>query len=565
MMNILKNSLAKQFLVFVFCIMLSLLIAFLITNNYVRNNVIKNTLDLHEKNMMQIEGKIEDYYDTMNHIAMSLAYSPTTEMYFRQTELDRIISMEDLAMVFSNTMLLEEDIIGIYLYDMEKSQIAANGKKVEEKFLVWESEETMSFSDLFHSQDSYEYNYIVTCPVFDLNSQQYGRQVGTSIFLMKVDGLRSFLADSQITENTEIYLIDSNDRIIVSSGNTDFEELDSDMKVSSDSYLVQYSNTVVDNWKIISRIPRDELYRNTNGGRGTLALTYSIACILIVLLTLFCYRNFFVRISQVDKFIRKVTLNPKDRMQEKRMDEIGCVVHSLNQMLDDKEKLSNEIQESQKRMYEIELAGKQLQVLAYRNQINPHFLYNTFECIRGMALYHDMDDIAEITMALSKVFRFAVKPDNIVSLREEVEYIKEYATIIDYRFTGKIEVDIDADESLLEKKVIKLILQPLVENSVFHGLEQKIGDGEVNVIIRRKWDNYIMFLVEDNGCGMDEQMLHQVRNSLEEKENKKEIGLSNIYRRLKLFYGDDVVFEIKSKEGKGTRVMIVLPDHVKEG
>ena len=114
-----------------------------------------------------------------------------------------------------------------------------------------------------------------------------------------------------------------------------------------------------------------------------------------------------------------------------------------------------------------------------------------------MALYYDVEEIAEITMALSKVFRFAIKAENIVTIQQEVEYIKEYATIIEYRFMDHISVEIDVDEDVLQNTIIKLILQPIVENAVFHGLEQKMGDGEVTVIIRRKLENYIMLLVKD--------------------------------------------------------------------
>ena len=123
---------------------------------------------------------------------------------------------------------------------------------------------------------------------------------------------------------------------------------------------------------------------------------------------------------------------------------------------------------------------------------------------------------------------------------------------------GKIEVNIDADTELFSKNVIKLILQPLVENAVFHGLEQKMGGGEVKVVIRRKWDHFIMFLVEDNGCGIEKQRLQRIRAGLGKEMNRQGIGLANIYQRLTLFYGNDVVFEIKSKQGEGTRVMVVM-------
>lgn len=561
----LKNSLTKQLFVFSIGILLSLLVAFVITDSYVRNSVKNNTLDLNEKILLQIEGKLKDHYDKINDITMVLSYSPTTKSYFEQSELERVKSMADLETVFANTMLLEEDILGIYLYDMDRNQIAAVGKMVRHDTFDVELKDKIEFSSLFYPDQSDIPYYVVYCPIFDLESQQYGRQIGMSVLLMKTDGMKGFLIDSEATKNSEIYLLDTNEKIIASSrGNDRIEFLAMQQEYEKD-YLVQDLDVAMKGWHMVSMIPQKDLYGSGVGELGLIAAVYGIAGIMICMLTYFCYLNLVKRINRVDQFIKDIGDHPEKRMDEERNDEIGRVIHNLNRMLDEKEKMNRESQEAQKRMYEIELAEKQLQVLAYRNQINPHFLYNTFECIRGMALYHDMDEIAEITMALSKVFRFAVKEDNIVMVEDEINYIKEYATIIEYRFMGKIDVDIDADEQLLSKKVIKLILQPLVENAVFHGLEQKMGAGEVRVTIRKEWDSFIMFLVEDNGCGIEEQKLRQILETLDNKMSKKGIGLANIYQRLKLFYGDDVVFEIKSKPGEGTKVMVVVPDHVEEG
>lgn len=168
-------------------------------------------------------------------------------------------------------------------------------------------------------------------------------------------------------------------------------------------------------------------------------------------------------------------------------------------------------------------------------------------------------------MALSKVFRFAVKGENLVSVEEEVSYIREYAKIIDYRFMGKIDVNIEMDDSVREKRVIKLMLQPLVENAVFHGLEQKLEDGEVNVSIEMQNEDHMIFVVEDNGCGIEPAKLVWMRDNLDSRPTgQKGIGVANIYQRLKLFYGEDVVFRIESKQGKGTRITIIIPDEVEE-
>lgn len=266
----------------------------------------------------------------------------------------------------------------------------------------------------------------------------------------------------------------------------------------------------------------------------------------------------------MERFIDANAGDSKLRMEVGEGDELGRVAVGLNQMLDDKERLNNENLESQKKMYEIELAGQQAQLMAYRNQINPHFLYNTFECICSMALYYDMEDIAEITMALSHIFRFSVKGDEIVKVEDELAYVEEYAKIIEYRFMGKIEVNIEADESVYQKRVIKLLLQPLIENAVFHGLEQQVEEGEVTVSVHMKDEGHLQFVVEDNGCGMETEKVRDLQESLQKRRKGNGVGMANIYQRLKLFYGADMKFEIESKIGEGTRIVIIIPDNLEE-
>lgn len=151
----------------------------------------------------------------------------------------------------------------------------------------------------------------------------------------------------------------------------------------------------------------------------------------------------------------------------------------------------------------------------------------------------------------------------MVSVKEEVTYIQEYAKIIHYRFMDRIRVVIDMDERVKEKKVIKLILQPLVENAVFHGLEKTIYGGEVHVKIRQMENEKMLFIVEDNGCGIAPDKLKEIRQGLGKQENQKGIGMSNIYQRLDLFYGSDMSFTIESEPKNGTKVTILVPEKMK--
>ena len=558
------KGLARQLFAFVIIILCSLILAFILTTAYVKRSVRNNITEMNQTILEQTNGKIEDFYETMNHIAAALVYSPVTTSYYDQNNRERVLSTDEISATFSNTVLLENNIAGIYLFDMEKNQIASFGANENIGRFSSSIRNQMECSNQFYLDSSQEGYYLIYYPVYNLDTLVYGKQNGMAVFLMKSREFDNMLKNSQATKNTEIYLLDGNNAVVTSCGGKAEYALSKDQQTDSRDYFVQVKNVVIPGWKLVSRIPKSEMYTSAEDGRSPLIIAYLFSDVLILILAWFCYRNFLVRMHRVDQFITGVINRPEHRMKEERMDEIGSIVHNLNQMLDDKETMNREVQKYQQRVYEMELSRKQLQIQAYQNQINPHFLYNTFDCIRGMALYKGEEEIAQITMALSKVFRFAVKGDNIVTVKEEMDYIREYATIIDYRFMGKIEVDYDIDEDLYQHHVIKLMLQPIVENAVFHGLEQKVDGGTVEASVQKWGDDRMRICVEDDGCGMSKERLEEIRSNLDKKMNTRGIGMSNIYQRLLLFYGEDIYFDIDSKEGKGTKVTIIIPEEIRE-
>lgn len=290
-----------------------------------------------------------------------------------------------------------------------------------------------------------------------------------------------------------------------------------------------------------------------------------LIAVFVTLLTLIMIYVFARRMSApLILFTKKMKDTTVRNLLEDSDDRSKAPFHEVQLLYDEFSRMRGRLEV----MIENEIALTALQSkerLRYlQSQINPHFLYNTFECIRGMALYHGKEDIAEITMALSNVFRFAIKGNDIVSVEEEVNHILEYATIIEYRFMGKISIDVTADETVRKKKVFKLMLQPLVENAVFHGLEQKMTDGLVDVTITSPDDSHLCFVVEDDGCGIAPYKLKDILNQLDDYENTSKVGLFNIYQRLKLFYEDQFTFRIDSEQGKGTRITILIPDDISE-
>lgn len=558
-----KNSLFRQFFVIVILLLFCMAGSYVLTNRVVKNLIRKNTETSNDKILHQIDAKTSEFHNSLYNILTLLAYEQTAYDYFSQDRLDRLNEYENLISLLSNTMMIQNDIAGITLYDAQKSKLAGVGKDFD-VFARIEMVSKLTYSNVFRPNSSSEAYFMVFYPVYDLLNGNYDKQLGMIVFLMKASKFSSYLADSAITENEQLFLVDRNNVVIAGDGDQEFQRLDEDKLESMPEQFIQVVDQKETGWRIVSIIPVRELYSGMSIVRSSILVIYLFTLGGLVLLLCFCYFIVIRPIRRVDLFVKNNVAYPTRRLEVEGTDEISVLAGNLNHMLDEKDDMSEKLRQSQRILYETELAKQQMQVLAYRNQINPHFLYNTFECIRAMALYYDADEIAEITMALSRIFRYSIKGDNVVTVSEEMGNIREYAKIIHYRFGGRIRVDVRMDKEAEDMELIKLILQPIVENSIFHGLEQKLEDGLVTVkaeCFREKW---LRFTVEDDGCGMEQEavdrlMYQMKRQSLHRSSSKDSIGLANIYQRLQLFYGACAEFRMNSTPGKGTVVEIIIP------
>lgn len=191
------------------------------------------------------------------------------------------------------------------------------------------------------------------------------------------------------------------------------------------------------------------------------------------------------------------------------------------------------------------------------SQINPHFLYNTLETIRMKARVNRQPEIEELVKMLAKLLRSNVHAgDRDVTLQQELGLAESYLKIQQYRFEERLEYQIRMEEGVEEEMVLPLILQPLVENSIIHGLECKEGVGHIRIEARRDQED-IQVSVEDDGMGLSPEKLEKLQESLNSRElNRTHIGVNNVHQRLRLKYGPGYGLEIESEEGKYTRVTI---------
>lgn len=558
------EKLVWQLLSLVTVIFLLLLCAFLFTSQHTAKLMRQNTLELSQERLSSAQSRLDSFFDHLENVAASFSYSPTTEHYLRQDNLRRVQDAAALSSVFANTLLLENDIKSVYLYGADRKRIASLGKEFTIQEIAIHSNGKAEVGSGFIPDHVNHLYYPFYYPIYDLNIPTYRNLTGMCIFILSTESLDDLLTDITLTEHSEVYLLDQKCRILFSNMPTQLIFFNIELQQKSRDYQVQTAVSAESGWKIVCRVPESDLVRQEPEIEWVLFLLYGISMFLLLLLVCFFYFHILRPIHMIDLFVRRNVETPEERLHLKRKDEIGKVAASLDQMLDQHREMDERIQKSQRNMYEKELAMKQAQVIAYRNQVNPHFLYNTLECIRDMALYYEVDGIAEITMALSCLFRYAVKGSNVVTVEQEVENIQEYAKIISYRFMGKISIDVSLDPTIRKKPMMKLLLQPLVENAVFHGLEQKVEEGLVDITIVSKDESHICFTIEDDGCGMSQEELQKLFDEMKSQENKDRIGISNIYHRLNLLYEDNFSFSIESEIGVGTCFTIIIPDFVTE-
>jgi two-component system sensor histidine kinase YesM len=208
---------------------------------------------------------------------------------------------------------------------------------------------------------------------------------------------------------------------------------------------------------------------------------------------------------------------------------------------------------------------KKAELKALQAQINPHFLYNTLDTIVWMAEANSTDKVIEIVRALSSFFRISLsKGKDWISIREEIEHVRSYLAIQRIRYRDILKYKIEVDDDLMDGTILKLTLQPLVENALYHGIKNKRNGGTIVVRAQRVGNDLVRLEVQDDGVGFTPHKLAQIRSSLEDDQGEitlKEggFGLENVNKRIKLYYGKQYGLYVQSEYLEGTQIVARIP------
>lgn len=264
------------------------------------------------------------------------------------------------------------------------------------------------------------------------------------------------------------------------------------------------------------------------------------------------------KMNHVDR--TKIHTMAKDPTEEGSRDEIVQLDSAFTKMMQVIDELVEQVKADEARLKDEVITRQQAELRFLQQQINPHYLFNTLESIRmKLILKNDRED-ANIVKLFAESFRRYIDMKNETStLREEMSFIEKYIFIQNYRLEKKVNYELMASESTLSCMVPKLLIQPVVENAVIHGIEPKDGPGNITVTIARQGETIVIKVVDD-GNGIEKEKLRELREHVYGEENGGSIGLQNVYRRIRLIYGEKGNMFIESGEGTGTKVTLILTE-----
>nr|WP_286672563.1 sensor histidine kinase [Cohnella hashimotonis] len=306
-------------------------------------------------------------------------------------------------------------------------------------------------------------------------------------------------------------------------------------------------------YTVVGIAPKAEVAQSYAGLKRAIVLIGAVCIAFAVLIPSLLIVNIAKRTNKIVRFMKKVEGGDLSvRLQDAREDELGQISQSFNEMVE-------ELNRTIDREYKSEIKLKQTELAALQARVNPHFLYNTLEVIRMRAMSQGASDVGEMIYSLAALFRNSVRAGPDCTLGEELETCRLYLELFRIRFKDRISYSIDCSPAYASVAIPKMLLQPVVENYIVHGMENDRTDNRVAIEVTAE-DGMLLIQVVNNGAPIDPERLRQIRTELDYPEQREgSFGLRSVHERLKLMYGPEYGIGIESEPGKETRVTIGIP------
>lgn len=320
-------------------------------------------------------------------------------------------------------------------------------------------------------------------------------------------------------------------------------------------------------WRIIGTIDEAEVVKEVRKSREFILWSGCIMIVIPTAIILIITRSINLRLVQILKHMKKVKTQSFESInEEESRDEIGQLTLEFNRMTLQIRTLIDDVYVADIQKKSLELDRRMAQLNALQSQINPHFLFNALETIRMRSLLKQESETAKIIHNMAKLFRSSLAWNkDKVTVKEELAFIHCFLEIQKYRFEDKLKYEIHVDSEAYTCELPKMLFLPFVENASIHGIEPLKQGGRIDIHIVCS-DEYLEFMIRDNGIGMSEEQVNKLYRYLDMDEQLGDsIGIQNVIYRARMIYGDQFTFEVDSRLGQGTAITLRIPSNIRQG
>lgn len=563
--------------------LVALLIFLLFSLNYTERTILENSESYTIQLVEQVNGDIDSYISYMENIMDIVTNNPELSDYLFD-RMEHIMMRERIQEQFVTLMDARSDICNIAVFAKNGRTLINRGTDTRNPYVDLASmpwyQDTMEAEgkaviSASHVQNAIEgkYQWVITLSKGLLNPETHEVE-GIFFVDMNYSSIQELCTNVNLGSKSYLFIVGKKGKIIyhpkqqlLYSG-MKTELIDEVLENGTGNFLTSqngrrqlYSVFKSDKtgWSVVGVSDVLEFMKNRSEIQFFYLLIALCLGILSLLLALWLSGEITKPVKELEQSMKNVQKGEFDKalISPEGCNEITSLTHSFNIMTEKIQNLMAENVREQKQKRKSELQALQA-------QINPHFLYNTLDSIIWMAESGKNEEVVQMTSALAKLLRQSISnEDEIVTVEREIEYTRNYLAIQKLRYRDQLEYIIDIDEEVLHRKIVKLVIQPLVENAIYHGIKYLDGKGMI-LILGEIRDGKVVITIRDNGVGMDEETLKHIlekKPEPKEKQRKKtsHVGVYNVQNRLQLYYGKEYGLVYESMPGMGTGVSVIIP------
>lgn len=536
----------------------------------------------------QVSRNIEYYIGYMEDVSSLLYYNPSINNYLSQGQaeykqqnvLENDLEEQKIAALLDSIMKMRKDIVSIFVFG-KNGKIITNGNNFELKEYIdineldWYKQASQKNGQPVVSSSHVQkfiknqHPWVVSLSR-QINDFRTKKSLGVLLIDLNYKVITDICSKINLGQKGYVFILNKEGNIVYHPQqqliytNLKSENIEKIISTESRSFiekkdgkkrLVTIKTIPNIGWKIVGVSYLNDLLIAREDIRNSYIIVIFVCLLIATLISVRIASNISRPIKKLEALMKRAENGDfnVNNIDIKSSDEIEHLAATFKMMLQRIKALMQQIKEDQKAIRKSELKALQA-------QINPHFLYNALDAIVWMAESKKHDKVVLMTSALAKFFRLSLsKGDEIIYIKDEIEHIKYYLMIQKIRYSKKLEYEILVDPEILKYRIIKLVLQPLVENAIYHGIKNLPDGGKIE-IKGKQVEGKILLQVVDNGVGIPSQKLqHILENENRSKVKAGGVGIKNVHERIQLYYGEDYGLTFESEEGQGTTVNVWLP------